>query len=707
MRKLFRTSYAVMAMVAALLSMTMISCGPEEPFVPSTVAVTGVTLSKTSLSLTEGGSETLTATVVPDNATNKNVSWSSSNTATATVDNTGKVTAVKAGSATITVTTADGGKTAICSVTVTSKVVTVTGVALDKETLEIAIGKTAQLKAMVAPDDATNKEVEWSTSDDKIVTVDAEGKITAIALGEATITVKTKDGGMTATCKVTVKQIEVESLTVEPTKAEVIEGKTIQLKVTVSPADADQDVDWKTLDERIATVDENGLVTAVSPGTVRIAVRSRTYNEKQAFCEVTVKQDPTLKGISLDATEIKLQVGESRTLTVFYTPEYATDKEVSWSSSDPATATVTDGNVVGLKEGSATITATSQVGGFKAECLVVVSKTVGPFLYYTMNLKMYVNGANDPLDRAFNEGNSFWYYRSWYVAADKGDRISLEEYGSYSSDYTRTDQFWICKNRKPIVNLYPIYVNDNWNTGSHYPQDFAARNGVYAVLSKYSNNSDWTWYVVRATEDGIVSKFDITGSYRLFSSPSIAVAPNGDIHVAAHIRDAFGKYYVAWYTIKADGSVIEKLIDEDTYPLIAVSEAGDVFIYALTHPADSEGQHLTLYKNGVAFKTIDTVSEGFYPGMNIFCLGNDVYTATTVENKPEIRVHKNGTLVKTVDTGQPGVYLVSKNQSLRVTSNGNIFLGWTGSDSITRLTRNGEVLYSITGDDYSSYCVIE
>ena len=124
MRKLFGTS--VLAIAAVVISAGMfIGCDKKEP-TPSggnggggqTVAVTGVSLSKTSLSLVEGGSETLTATVSPDNATNKSVSWKSSATDIATVDGSGKVTAVKPGSATITVSTTDGGKTAICPVTV-------------------------------------------------------------------------------------------------------------------------------------------------------------------------------------------------------------------------------------------------------------------------------------------------------------------------------------------------------------------------------------------------------------------------------------------------------------------------------------------------------------------------------------------------------------------------------------------------------------
>jgi uncharacterized protein YjdB len=172
----------------------------------SVVSVTGVTLDKTSASLSVGGTETLTAAITPANATNKNVTWSSSAPAVATVNASGLVTAVAAGSATITVTTADGNKTATCAVTVTATSVPVTGVTLDKTALTmLTIGGTEILTATVAPSNATNKAVTWSTSAPTVATVDTSGVVTAVAAGTAVITVTTADGNKTATCTVTVQ----------------------------------------------------------------------------------------------------------------------------------------------------------------------------------------------------------------------------------------------------------------------------------------------------------------------------------------------------------------------------------------------------------------------------------------------------------------------------------------------------------------------
>ena len=169
---------------------------------PSTVAVTGVTLSKTSASLTKGNTLALTATVSPSNATNKSVTWASSNTSVATVNSNGVVTAVANGTATITVTTADGGFKATCTVTVSN--VKVTGVSVTPTSATLEAGKTIALTATVTPSNAADKSVTWTSSNTNVATVSSTGVVTAKSQGSATITAKTNDGSYTATSKITV-----------------------------------------------------------------------------------------------------------------------------------------------------------------------------------------------------------------------------------------------------------------------------------------------------------------------------------------------------------------------------------------------------------------------------------------------------------------------------------------------------------------------
>ena len=174
---------------------------------PDPVAVTGVSLNKNATTIAIGANETLTATITPANADNQAVTWSSNNTAVATVNQTGKVTGVSAGTATITVTTQDGNKTASCTVTVpdpSADPVAVTGVSLNKTSTSLTVGATETLTATVAPANATNQAITWSSNNTAVASVDQNGKVTAVAAGTATITVTTQDGNKTATCTVTV-----------------------------------------------------------------------------------------------------------------------------------------------------------------------------------------------------------------------------------------------------------------------------------------------------------------------------------------------------------------------------------------------------------------------------------------------------------------------------------------------------------------------
>lgn len=167
-------------------------------------AVTGVKLDQTTTTVRVGSTVTLTCTVSPTTATNKNLTWTSSAPTIAKVDSNGKVTGVKEGTATITVKTVSGGKTATCTVTVSNTTVAVTGVKLDKITATVGVGSTVTLTGTVSPTTATNKNLTWTSSVPTVATVDSSGKVTGVKTGTATITAKTVDGGKIATCTITV-----------------------------------------------------------------------------------------------------------------------------------------------------------------------------------------------------------------------------------------------------------------------------------------------------------------------------------------------------------------------------------------------------------------------------------------------------------------------------------------------------------------------
>ena len=243
----------------------------------TTIAVTGVSLNKTSITLEEGGSESLTAAVAPTNATNKAVSWKSSDTGVATVDGNGKVTAVKAGSATITVTTTDGSKTATCTVTVTAAatVVEVSDVSLDKAELELVKGDSYQFTVTLKPDDATDKSLSWSSSDDSIVSVDASGKVTALSAGNATVTVKTSNPSQSASCAVTVlpETVSVTGININNWTINLPPGGTDVINYTIQPEDAtNKAVTFSSDNTDVVAVDSQGTVIGVSAGSAKVTV---------------------------------------------------------------------------------------------------------------------------------------------------------------------------------------------------------------------------------------------------------------------------------------------------------------------------------------------------------------------------------------------------------------------------------------------------
>lgn len=340
------------------------ACGGQELDVP----VSSVTISRPSAELVIGETVQITATVIPSDATDKNILWSSANPSVATVSNGGLVTAVAEGSTEITASA--GGKKASCKVTVSKKVVEVSSVELSKTELSLAKGASETLIATVNPADATNKTIIWDSRDASVASVDGDGKVTALAGGTTVITAMAS--GKVASCTVTVS-VPVESLSLDQTSVTLAENESITLTATVGPADAtDKTVTWSSSNPAIATV-EDGKVTAIKEGSATITAKA---GEKSATCQVTVKKSAIpVESISLDQTSLSLISGESERLTATVKPDNATDKTVTWSSSNTSVVDVDQrGEVRAYEAGTAVITA--KAGDKSATCTVTVTVPV-------------------------------------------------------------------------------------------------------------------------------------------------------------------------------------------------------------------------------------------------------------------------------------------------------------------------------------------
>ncbi len=230
-----------------------------------------------------------------------------------------------------------------------------------------------QLIASVQPSTATNKGVSWTSSKSSVATVTSSGLVKAVSPGTAIITVKTNEGGKTATCTITVNPIVVTGVKVSPTSATLDIGETKQLTATVSPSNAtNKTVTWTSSKTSVATVSSSGKVTAKSAGTAVITVKTNDGG-KTAKCTITVNPIP-VSSVSVSPVGAVLDVGGTKQLTATVLPTNATNKAVIWTSSSNSVATVNaDGLVTAVGEGEAIITATTVDGNKTAICSIVVN----------------------------------------------------------------------------------------------------------------------------------------------------------------------------------------------------------------------------------------------------------------------------------------------------------------------------------------------
>jgi uncharacterized protein YjdB len=245
------------------------ACGNPESG-PSPVPVTGINLDKTSLNLAPNGTYTLIVSYTPADTTETGVTWESDNTAVATVNAAGLVTAVAVGDAVITATsTADNSKTASCTVTVTPAV-SLTGINLDRTSLNLAPNGTYALTVSYTPANTTEPGVTWSSSNTTVATVSSGGTVTAVAVGTATITAtSTAHSTITAACTVTVVSdpVPLTGISLDKTSLNLIPAGTYALTVSYTPGNTTEPgVTWASSNTDVATVSSGGTVTAVAVG---------------------------------------------------------------------------------------------------------------------------------------------------------------------------------------------------------------------------------------------------------------------------------------------------------------------------------------------------------------------------------------------------------------------------------------------------------
>ena len=339
---------------------------------PNFVHINEITMKSEEVELKTGETGWVGVTYNPSNATNKVLTWKSSNEKVATVKE-GTIKAVGLGTATLTATSEDGGKTATCKVTVTDGKKHIESISLKTDSIEMKPGEGKTIYAEYNPSNVDDKTLYWKSSNEKVVTVN-EGYAKAIGEGTATVTATSRDGGKTASCKVTVtsgtvklQSIQISSSTEILTKGE---GKTIY--VTYNPNNVtDKTLYWSSSNEKVATIKE-GYVKAVGEGIATLTARSKDGN-KTASCKVVVTDKvKEMKSISLETKKETMNIGEGKTIYAKYNPYNVKDKTLYWISNNEKVVTVSEGYVKAAGKGTATITAVSRDGGKTATCEITV-----------------------------------------------------------------------------------------------------------------------------------------------------------------------------------------------------------------------------------------------------------------------------------------------------------------------------------------------
>lgn len=477
-------------------------------------SVESVELNKTKLTLVEGSTEILTATVKPDNAHEKTVSWTSSNKSVATVSSAGKITAVKAGTATITASC--GGKEATCVVTVNAVVTSITLPATD---ITLEYGNTYDLSAVtILPKDAADKSLEWSSSNTKIASV-TNGIVKAgTTSGTATITVKSKSNPkVSATCKVTVKAqvILVSKITISPIKLDLYVNQTKKATAEISPSNADNTgFTWSVSQGGIITVDQDGNVTGAKAGTARLIATSDDGNS-MAFIVVTVIKNE-VASVTLNVNDLQMKVGETYDLLATVMGEDSSAPVsvpmVKWSSSSTSVATVSSsGQVMAKKAGTATIMVTSiDNPTMKSTCKVTVlpEDTDSPkgykvFIKHGAEFKYdNIPGYGTSQGSAFTSPNTKYNYSGdnhelWVsMNSTEGNNMLKElgmSLGQFYNNYNLDEPVLFVKKNTAGSFVDPGDLADTGNSDSFYQVSISDLNLVYGyglTLSKLAP-SNW------------------------------------------------------------------------------------------------------------------------------------------------------------------------------------------------------------------------
>jgi len=420
----------------------------------------------------------LTTEIIPTDATMQSIVWSSRNDSIATVSQDGLVTGISRGDVYIKAVTADERASDTIRITVKQPPESVT---VSPEAVTLAEGKNQKLSATVLPRDTNDKTVLWSSADESVATVSNRGVITGVELGQTVITGTCKDNpNATVSVPVTVLKL-ASSVAFDQSSYEIILGDSLQLNHTVYPAEtSNQAVTYRVGNKYVASIDENGVVTALKGGTTTVTVTTADGSRKKGTA--TIKVLVPVTGVSYSRSDIRVGERHYGHFTVNLEPSNATNKNMTWTSADPSIATVSgdtnrfrvDG---GYNWGRTTITGTTEDGGYS----ITLHVNVGS-LYRAVTVKsLSIRNGRPYITLQNNSGMVITQVRYFMQGLDSNQQIiEMSTTGDLLTLYGAYD-----------VPLYPGETTQHGRFTFYSPSNYQDLSYLFIVVTGWSTSTGY------------------------------------------------------------------------------------------------------------------------------------------------------------------------------------------------------------------------
>ena len=452
---------------------------------------------------------------------------------------------------------------------------TIKSITLDLPKLTLKVYETHQFVVSTNPANINPPVYTWTTSNKDVLTVNDKGEVNAISLGDATITVNNPDKSLQASCDITVEPIKATGFSFDLKNIELIINEEIVLIYKITPDNTtNKQVTWSSADTKIATVDDAGKVKAIGIGETKIT--AKTNNLISDICNIKVNPIRATS-ISLNLNSISLEISDKKTVNVNFTPENTTNKKINWSSSNSNIATVSEtGEITGVGEGTAIITAKSDDGGFTANCDVQV-KIKGLALSSSfINLPL---GESELIWVRYSTSNNAYIHATWKssnpaVAKVTGDgdgtnSATIEATGVGTTVITATSidgtKLASCSiNVNEIINFISFQSNPR-------SASFSSGGSSYTIWCKITNSTSSYIHI-----DAVVLLNELNEMLQIGTLQSSEYLANGSA-IASFNSVTFKEGYSAsgeklskykvFVQISYKGKVYQKLVDVNSNPI--------------------------------------------------------------------------------------------------------------------------------------------